>query len=104
MGDSYRRRRLVHPVLRLGSFEEPFQSVAVVGRLCALCHVIPVLGRVRHLDGEFVMLFREETTDPSATDFVGGDDPDRGDAGGRLTIYYRTLEQLDEVSRRLAEG
>ncbi|HUG15907.1 MAG TPA: ParB/RepB/Spo0J family partition protein [Thermomicrobiales bacterium] len=29
---------------------------------------------------------------------------DRGDAGGRLTIHYRTLEQLDEVSRRLAEG
>jgi ParB family transcriptional regulator, chromosome partitioning protein len=29
---------------------------------------------------------------------------DRGEAGGRLTIHYRTLEQLDEVSRRLAEG
>jgi len=29
---------------------------------------------------------------------------DRGDAGGRLTIHYRTLEQLDEVSRRLAQG
>jgi ParB family transcriptional regulator, chromosome partitioning protein len=28
---------------------------------------------------------------------------DRGDAGGQLTIHYRTLEQLDEVSRRLAE-
>ncbi|MFW6077088.1 MAG: ParB/RepB/Spo0J family partition protein [Hyphomicrobiales bacterium] len=28
---------------------------------------------------------------------------DRGDAGGRMTIHYRTLEQLDEVSRRLAE-
>jgi len=27
---------------------------------------------------------------------------DRGDAGGRVTIHYRTLEQLDEVSRRLA--
>jgi ParB family chromosome partitioning protein len=29
---------------------------------------------------------------------------DRGDAGGRLTIHYRTLEQLEDVSRRLAEG
>jgi ParB family chromosome partitioning protein len=28
---------------------------------------------------------------------------DRGEAGGRLTVHYRTLEQLDEVSRRLAE-
>jgi ParB family transcriptional regulator, chromosome partitioning protein len=28
---------------------------------------------------------------------------DRGDAGGRLTIHYRSVEQLDEVSRRLAE-
>jgi len=28
---------------------------------------------------------------------------DRGSAGGRLTIHYRSLEQLDEVSRRLAE-
>jgi ParB family transcriptional regulator, chromosome partitioning protein len=28
---------------------------------------------------------------------------DRGEAGGRMTIHYRTLEQLDEVSRRLAE-
>ena len=29
---------------------------------------------------------------------------DRGDAGGRLSIHDRTLEQLDEVSRRLADG
>ena len=29
---------------------------------------------------------------------------DRGAAGGKLTIHYRSLEQLDEVSRRLAEG
>jgi ParB family chromosome partitioning protein len=28
---------------------------------------------------------------------------DRGDAGGRLTVHYRTLEQLDEVSRRLSD-
>ena len=28
----------------------------------------------------------------------------RGAAGGKLTIHYRSLEQLDEVSRRLAEG
>lgn len=28
---------------------------------------------------------------------------DRGEAGGRLTVHYRNLEQLDEVSRRLAE-
>lgn len=28
---------------------------------------------------------------------------DRGAAGGKLTIHYRSLEQLDEVSRRLAE-
>jgi ParB family transcriptional regulator, chromosome partitioning protein len=28
---------------------------------------------------------------------------DRGDAGGRLTIHYRSVEQLGEVSRRLAE-
>jgi ParB family transcriptional regulator, chromosome partitioning protein len=28
---------------------------------------------------------------------------DRGEAGGRLTIHYRTLEQLDEVSRRLTD-
>jgi ParB family transcriptional regulator, chromosome partitioning protein len=29
---------------------------------------------------------------------------DRGAAGGKLTIHYRSLEQLDEVSRRLTEG
>jgi ParB family transcriptional regulator, chromosome partitioning protein len=29
---------------------------------------------------------------------------DRGAAGGKLTIHYRSLEQLDEVSRRLAKG
>jgi ParB family transcriptional regulator, chromosome partitioning protein len=29
---------------------------------------------------------------------------DRGAAGGKLTIHYRSLEQLDEVSRRLVEG
>jgi hypothetical protein len=29
---------------------------------------------------------------------------DRGAAGGKLTIHYRTVEQLDEVSRRLARG
>ena len=28
---------------------------------------------------------------------------DRGEAGGRLTVHYRSLEQLDEVTRRLAE-
>jgi hypothetical protein len=67
----------VHPFLRFGPLQQAFQGVAVVG-LCALCHVIPVLGRVRHLDGKLVMLFREETSDAAAADLVGGDDPDTG--------------------------
>jgi ParB family chromosome partitioning protein len=28
----------------------------------------------------------------------------RGEAGGRLTVHYRSLEQLDEVTRRLASA